>query len=121
MTPNEYQKRASEFASYGNNPMYPVLGLAEEAGEVCGKVAKFIRKNDGINPFQSIDQFEHAKRDANVEFISATEKELGDVCWMVAALATELGLSLEGIMEKNIAKLIDRKNRGVIVGEGDNR
>lgn len=121
MTPYEYQKKAGEFASYGDNPMYPVLGLAEETGEVCGKIAKFIRKNDGINPFQSIDQLEHARREANAEFIDAIEKELGDVCWMVAALATELGLSLDRIMEKNIEKLVDRKERGVIVGEGDNR
>lgn len=121
MTPSEYQKKASEFASYGDNPMYPVLGLAEEAGEVCGKVAKFIRKNDGMNPFDASKNFAHSKHEANAEFLDAIEKELGDVCWMIAALATELGFSLDRIMEKNIEKLTDRKERGVIVGEGDNR
>lgn len=121
MSPSEYQKAASAFASYGENPMYPVLGLAEETGEVCGKIAKFIRKHDGLSPFDSIREFDHALYKDNLEFKTAVEKELGDVCWMLAAVATELGLSLEEIMEKNIAKLTDRKNRGVIVGEGDDR
>lgn len=43
MTINEYQKKAHEFAKYGEDTMYPVLGLAEEAGEVAGKYAKLIR------------------------------------------------------------------------------
>jgi NTP pyrophosphatase (non-canonical NTP hydrolase) len=33
------------------------------------------------------------------------EKELGDVLWYMTQLATELGLSLEDIAEKNIEKL----------------
>ena len=121
MTIAEYQKTAGTFASYGDNPMYPVLGLSEEVGEVCGKIAKFIRKHDGVSPFLSIDQLGHDMATANADFLASIEKELGDVCWMLVALATELGLSLEQIMEKNIEKLTDRKNRGVIVGEGDNR
>lgn len=121
MTIQQYQDHAASFASYGNNPMYPVLGLAEEAGEVCGKIAKFIRKHDGLNPFKARDSFEYALNEENAEFTSAIAKELGDVCWMVAACATELGLSLEHVMETNIHKLEDRKNRGVIVGEGDDR
>ena len=40
MNASEYQVKAHDFASYGENPMYPALGLAEEAGEVCGKIAK---------------------------------------------------------------------------------
>lgn len=121
MSPSEFQKKAAEFASYGENPLYPVIGLAEETGEVCGKIAKFIRKHEGLSPFDSIREFDHALHKENLEFKSAVEKELGDVCWMLASVATELGLSLEGIMEKNIAKLTDRKNRGVIAGEGDDR
>lgn len=121
MSPAEYQRTAVTFASYGENPMYPVLGLAEETGEVCGKIAKFIRKHEGVNPFASARNFGHALNAENLKFKDDIEKELGDVCWMVATIATELGLSLAEIMEKNIAKLTDRKNRGVIVGEGDDR
>ena len=48
-------------------------------------------------------------------------KELGDVLWMVAEIATINNIDLGGIMDLNITKLTDRKARGVIVGEGDNR
>ena len=50
METNEYQKRAHAFATYGDGITYPSLGLCEEAGEVAGKIAKFIRKNDGRLP-----------------------------------------------------------------------
>lgn len=119
MTIDNFQKAAHEFATYGGNTMYPVLGLAEEAGEVCGKVAKFIRKHEGITPTQAKDwvsmneEYETVKEDIS--------KELGDVLWMVAEVATTMGLKLSQIVDQNIAKLTDRKNRGVIVGEGDNR
>jgi NTP pyrophosphatase (non-canonical NTP hydrolase) len=49
------------------------------------------------------------------------QKELGDVMWMVAEICSVYGFALEEILENNIAKLEDRKNRNVIVGEGDNR
>lgn len=119
MSANDYQKRAFEFASYGDNPTYAYAGLAEEAGEVLGKFAKFIRKHEGLSPHECADW---TTMQADIEkFKSDIAKELGDVLWMVAAIATENGLDLGGIMELNIAKLADRKNRGVIVGEGDNR
>lgn len=124
MNPKVYQDEAHKFASYGENAMYPALGLCEEAGEVSGKIAKFIRKNIGFSPATvtrddnpSIMDW-HTKND---EFRKNLSKELGDVCWMVAELCTVYGLDLEVVMEENIAKLTDRKERGVIVGEGDNR
>lgn len=121
MNLNEYQESARAFASYGNNAMYPVLGLAEEAGEVVGKVAKFIRKSDGLDPKKAMDLFPNAMVDTISQFRNDLAKELGDVLWMVAATASEYGLSLEDIAKMNIDKLTDRKDRGVIVGEGDNR
>ena len=90
------------FASYGNNAMYPALGLSEEAGEVAGKIAKFIRKNDGIDPKKAIAEFPNAMADAISQFRNDLEKELGDVLWMVAATASEYGLSLENIAKMNI-------------------
>lgn len=124
MDAKEYQQKAHEFAKYGDNAMYPALGLAEEAGEVCGKIAKFIRKNMGFPPatvtrndYPSIMDW-CAKND---EFKKDIAKELGDVCWMVAELCTVYGLDLGGVMASNIEKLTDRKARNVIVGEGDNR
>lgn len=123
MSPNEYQKAANEFATYGGNPMYPALGLAEEAGEVCGKIAKFIRKHHGFAPIIGpLEAFMHSKDFYDdAEFRVNIEKELGDCLWMIAELCTNYDLELEVVMRKNIEKLTDRRNRGVIVGDGDNR
>lgn len=113
---NEYQKKAHETASYpcgliaGDNTavnyLYPALGLAEEAGEVAGKYAKAIRDNHGV--------IDHDREIAIV-------KELGDVMWFVAELATCLGVKLEDVAQKNLDKLASRKERGVIHGNGDDR
>lgn len=48
-------------------------------------------------------------------------KELGDVLWYVANLATELGYDLSHIASMNTEKLKSRKVRGVLGGSGDNR
>lgn len=119
----EYQDKAHDFASYGDNAMYPALGLAEEAGEVCGKIAKFIRKHGGTEPMTVRYELENkvTVTDDELKFRKDLSKELGDAMWMVAELCTVYGLDLGEVMAENIEKLEDRLNRGVIVGEGDNR
>lgn len=106
MTINEYQEAAHSFAKYGENRLYPVLGLAEEAGEVAGKFAKMFRDDNG------------AMTDDRQR---AIVKELGDVCWMIAEICTNLNITLADVMMLNIEKLTDRKARNVINGSGDNR
>lgn len=98
---NTYQTRAFYFAEY-NDSLYPVLGLCEEAGEVTKWFAKAARGDKEVD-------------------VDAVTKELGDVMWMVSAIAAELGLKLGDIAEANINKLMDRKKRGVVRGDGDNR
>ncbi len=106
---NEYQKMARSTAIYagaGKNYVYPVLGLCGEAGEVAEKIKKIIRDGDGtINDDQRRE----------------LEKELGDVLWYIANLGVELGLEMDFIASKNIAKLKSRQDRGVLHGSGDNR
>jgi NTP pyrophosphatase (non-canonical NTP hydrolase) len=108
MTLNDYQTAARSTAIYPKEyrVVYPALKLAGEAGEVAEKVGK-------------------ALRDANGQFgqprVDALGKELGDVLWYIAALAYDLGLSLESIAEGNLSKLADRASRGVLGGSGDNR
>lgn len=121
----QYQNAAHKFATYGNNPMYPALGLAEEAGEVCGKIAKYIRKHDGAEPVD-VSRIASVKLTENevddfIEFKDNLERELGDVLWMVAELCSTYGLAMNRVAFNNIEKLTDRKDRGVIIGEGDNR
>lgn len=109
----EYQKQAFEFASYpscGVNMVYPALGLANEAGEAAGKVKHFWR-DSGI----------HSGLDLSDQQREQLEKELGDVAWYLAALSTEARINLGEVFRKNLAKLRDRKERGVLLGEGDNR
>lgn len=106
---NEYQKKALETAAYSDSYaiIYPALKLSGEAGEVSEKVGKILRDKGG-----------NFKTEGFVEDI---KKELGDVLWYIAAMASDLGLTLDEIASHNIQKLADRKNRGVIQGSGDNR
>jgi NTP pyrophosphatase (non-canonical NTP hydrolase) len=106
---SEYQKKSRVTAKYpdaGNNFYYPTLGLSSEAGEVAGKIKKVMRDHGG------------KVSDENKEEI---KKELGDVLWYVAQIATELGLTLDDIAEHNIEKLYSRMERGKLKGDGDNR
>ena len=89
------------------NYMYPLLALGEEAGEVQGKVAKFIRKST-----QGVD-VPQLKADV--------KKELGDLLYQVSECARQFGFTLQEVIDSNVAKLDDRQARGVLIGEGDNR
>ena len=55
---NEYQKKAHETADYlgmdQGDYRYPVMGLAEEAGEVSGKFAKAMIRNCGGQNLQEV-------------------------------------------------------------------
>ncbi|MEK7533228.1 MAG: nucleoside triphosphate pyrophosphohydrolase family protein [Patescibacteria group bacterium] len=105
----EYQKivkKTSIYPNQGNNVAYATLGLAGEAGEVADKVKKLIRDFNGV-----------LTEDKRKEMI----KELGDVLWYLTACASELGVDLEEVAAQNAKKVEDRRVRGVISGEGDNR
>ncbi len=109
MTFEEYQKESRKTAIYpdiGRNFVYPTLGLTGEVGEVAEKVKKILRDNAGIVSNERRDEI---------------QKELGDVLWYIAQLATEFDISLEDTAWKNLQKLFSRKERGVLHGDGDNR
>ena len=108
MTFDEYQEKAIATAIYGkeNAIVYPTLGLTGEAGEVAEKVKKVLRDNGGI--------FTAEKKEEIV-------KEIGDALWYCAALARDLGVSLEYAAVLNIDKLKSRQQRDKIGGSGDNR
>lgn len=104
-----YQERSRSTAKYpnaGNNFVYPTLGLAGEAGEVAEKIKKVIRDDGGS---------------VSGEKKQEIQKELGDVLWYVAQIATELGLSLEDVAQGNLEKLASRMAREKIGGSGDDR
>lgn len=107
---NEYQKRALDTAFHSEKykVIYPALGLGNEAGEVMGKIKKWLRGDDGEGVMSS-------------ERKLALKEELGDVLWYLAVLAKDLDLNLDDIAKVNIDKLKSRKERGVLKGDGDKR
>jgi NTP pyrophosphatase (non-canonical NTP hydrolase) len=108
---NEYQKLAARTAHYGEKDlqyklMYVCMGLAGETGEVIEKLKKVIRNDDGV--------FTEEKR-------KGVASELGDTLWYLSQLAQLLDIPFEDVAQMNIAKLVDRQERGVLKSEGDNR
>jgi NTP pyrophosphatase (non-canonical NTP hydrolase) len=113
---DEYQDEAFKTATYphvGSNIVYPAMGLAGEAGELCDKIKKHWRNKD-----VRVQRLEALLTEEQVTEIA---KELGDVLWYINAMCHELGLNLENVAQMNIEKLRDRRQRDVIKGEGDNR
>ncbi len=108
MTLEEYQEKAKATALYPGayRLLYPILGLAGEAGEMANKYKKVLRDQDGV---------------LGPEAKEALVQELGDVLWYLAQVATDLGVSLEEVAQKNLEKLRSRKARGVLGGSGDER
>lgn len=90
-----------------NHPIvYPTLGLANEVGEVVGKIKKIFRDKNG--------EIGEADR-------QALKEELGDVLWYFTQICTELDLTLEDVAATNLTKLFSRLERGTIRGDGDTR
>ncbi len=109
MTLKQYQKLSRKTALYpdkDHNFIYPTLGLSGEAGEVAEKIKKVIRDKGGVMDSETKEQL---------------KKELGDVLWYVAQLATELALTLDEIATANMQKLLSRLERNKLSGSGDNR
>ena len=105
---SEYQHLSRRTAEYPRDAWlaYPALGLSGEAGEVAEHAKKAIRDDNG--------QITEERR-------AAMAKELGDVLWYVAQLASELQLDLDEIAQANLDKLLSRQQRGVLSGSGDDR
>lgn len=105
---SDYQRQSRRTAEYPRAAWlaYPGLGLAGEAGEVAEHVKKVLRDDGG---------------EVGPERRAAMSKELGDVLWYVAQLASELDLDLDEIARENLDKLFSRQRRGVLSGSGDDR
>ena len=109
ITPDLYENLAGQTAIFPKDKAleYLALGMTSEAGEVAGKVKKLIR--DG----EDVEGFEMKKL--------AIASEIGDVLWYCAMMAKEVGVPLNTIMQENLRKLHDRKERGKLHGSGDDR
>ena len=112
MRMNDYQADALRTAVFPvrHGLVYPALKLAGEAGEVAEKVGKAIR-DKGWEPGQPLP----------APVAEGLAKELGDVLWYVAVLASGLGYTLEEIAQMNLNKLAERARNVTLKGEGDDR
>ena len=86
--------------------LYYVLGIAGETGELMEKIKKLFRDKKGV-----IDD----------EFKKAVIKEMGDVLWYMARLASWFDIDFREVALENVRKLQSRKVRGKLHGDGDNR
>ena len=99
-----YQTEAMAYRLPTADGMYALLNLLGEAGEIASLAAKRMRDGGDIE-----------------EYRKNMAKELGDVMWMVAAVASDFGLRLSDICVQNLTKLEDRQKRNAIKGSGDSR
>jgi NTP pyrophosphatase (non-canonical NTP hydrolase) len=110
MTFDEYQQQALTTAHNSHERLMQqtiwAMGVAGEAGEVVEKWKKIVAYKEGK---------------ISEDDLGELAKELGDVVWYIAVMADSLGLSFDDIMQRNVKKLQDRKQRDVIKGAGDNR
>ncbi len=109
MNLNDYQKESAKlvFANdrdrLGNITLW-ALGVTGEAGEVAENVKRVVRGDCQLS-----------------EIKEPLKKEIGDVLWYLAQLATEFDLSLDEIAQTNLRKIRSRLKRGTGLGRGDNR
>ncbi len=121
---DKYAEIVNETAVYpvGASVLYPLLALGEEVGEVQSIFAKHLRDRGQIIEGESGRQYSRlSSLVLDEEERAKVRDELGDILWEWAALCIDLGFPLSEVAQRNIIKLRDRKERGVLHGSGDNR
>jgi len=80
------------------------LGIAGEAGEIAEKVKKYLRGDFDSNILKA-----------------EISKEAGDLLWYLSEFLATFDLKLSDVAQENLDKLADRRRRGKIIGNGDER
>ena len=90
---NVYQEASRKTAVYPDDAkvIYPAMGLAGEAGEVCNKIKKITRGDVKL-----------------AEIKDDLAGEIGDVLWYVSALCSDMNLRLGDVAKLNLDKLNGR-------------
>lgn len=83
---------------------HAAYGLFAEAGEIAGAYQKYWRGDYDETELQS-----------------RVKKEMGGLLYYLSQLANMEGIRLTNVLIQNRDILIDRQNRNVIKGDGDNR
>ena len=106
MTINEYQELAmttlNKDLSKKDILINGVMGLCGESGEAIDLVKKWLAQGHELDEDKLI-------------------KEIGDVAWYIAEIATVLGVTLEDVLTRNIEKLRARYPDGFKYRDSLNR
>ena len=100
---DDYQDEAAATAVYAN-AFYPRVSLMVEAAELVDLFVKPELRGDD----------KEVKRQ---EVVS----EAGDVLWNLANMLKDLDISFQEVADYSIQKVLDRQQRGVIMGDGGER
>lgn len=95
---------ANDFGAW--NPVSLAFDLGTHVGNLQSAYAKAVRDDDGVFTDERLAKFRIA---------------LSNTFFYVALLARTIDADIATLTEKNIAKLFDRKDRGVLGGSGNNR
>lgn len=114
---NDYQKKAMETCmDTCKNDSYMLLNLVAEVGELAGKIAKGIRREEiEVCEGNYLLNQNHRYDDKDLML------EAGDILWQLAGLCKTMCWTLEDVAQANLDKLASRQQRGVIDGNGDHR
>jgi len=95
----EYEGFVRAKAKWGGwqNVVYPMAGLAGEAGEVVDRLKKLMRGTEDAQTF-----YENAWHDQEALL------ELGDCLYYLTALAHDLGFTMQDVIDANVEKLTER-------------
>ena len=115
---NDFQKQCmSTCTDSSKNMMYMFFGLQAEVGEVADKIAKGIRKD-----LVAIDNNYIALECSIIDsFNDELKAEVADCAWFIAGICEVMGWQMQDLADLLKDKLNSRKERGVIIGNGDNR
>lgn len=117
---NEYQTLAmTTCMESSNNPMYMLLMLGEEMGELQGKFSKAIRKGWIKIENNKVKFTDNATILDCMDWSDLVLKEIGDIMWGLAGLCHVMGWQFEEAGQTNLDKLKARKAIGTIDGNGD--
>lgn len=119
MTLNEYQEKAMGTCLPScDNFSYMMLNLVGEVGELAGKVAKAIRKEE----LGMYDNRLHIKAFGTPKYQWLDHdlmSEAGDILWQLSGLCKVMGWTLEDVAQGNLDKLAKRKDNGTIISHTD--
>lgn len=91
---------------YQNTLEETYLTLVTDSGYLAGLVKKAIRDDGG-----------HLSQERRAKMVGT----LGRICWVLDGMCHRLSTTRYAVMNDNLNKLSDRKQRGVLQGSGDSR